>query len=143
MSAAAQLTQWSRRCAPVIFIAIVLGSALSAVPTLQWNLHLWRRLNETHRLAPQSAMDVRFRALRAYLPANGVVCLRQTPASAADVTAAASIRVQYALAPLLIVEGDVCDYTIVVGQGAAAVPMGDARVVHVFDDELLLRRSAP
>jgi hypothetical protein len=111
---------------------------------LQWNLHVWQRLNETHRLPPQSAMDTRFKALRAYLPSDRPVCLRQTPASAADVTAAASIRVQYALAPQLVIEGDGCDYTIVVGQGAAALPADGTRVVHVFDDELLLvRRSAP
>ena len=138
------MTRWARRAAPLGFVAIVVSSVLSARASIQWNLHLWQRLNETHRLAPQAAMDTRFRALRAYLPTDGPVCLRQTPAGAADVTAAGGIRVQYALAPRLVIEGDACRYTIVVGPGAAALPVDGTRVVQVFDDELLLvRRSAP
>jgi len=127
-----------------VFVAIVLTSALSARAVLQWNLHLWQRLDEAHRLAPQTAVDNRFKALRAYLPTDRPVCLRQTPAGAADVTAAAGIRAQYALAPRLLIDGDGCSYTIVVGPGAAALPADGTRVVHVFDDELLLvRRLAP
>ena len=87
------LAQWPQRCAPVVFVAIALSSVLSGRVGLQWNLHIWQRLNETHRPAPQSAMDTRYKSLRAYLPTDGPVCLRQTPAGAADVTAAASVRV--------------------------------------------------
>jgi hypothetical protein len=135
-------TLWLRRSAPLLFSAILLISAFSVRPTLQWNLHLWHRLNELHRVAPQSALDLRYKALAAYLPSGDPVCLRQTPASAADPTAAALIRVQYALAPRLVLEGHTCEYTIIVGPGALASPLGSARLVHAFDDELLLIRQA-
>lgn len=108
----------SARHRPLVGLILLGLLALPASATARhclWNLHLWRRLLEARREAPQTALDKYLRRMEPYLPAAGPVGLVQSGAPSPEAWSRTLYLTQYALAPRLVVPSACCEFVIEYG----------------------------
>lgn len=125
--------------------ALVLVPLLASRPSLEWNLHVWKRLRDSHRSSPDDDLDRSFAELAAWLPPSGVVSVRFMQRQDAERT---FFRLQYALAPRQLVRSRSLDEPLIIEVGPASAATSlthDARYLMVGEnDELrVLRRVEP
>ena len=68
--------RWIRSARAIAGGAVLLLLCLPAsdmLPVAQWNLHIWGRLRQLARNAPDTSQDLANRELTAFLPATGPV----------------------------------------------------------------------
>jgi hypothetical protein len=128
--------------------ACLLLPAAGSYSAVAWNLHVWRRLRDAGRRAPDSDIDVENRALRPFLPPAGPVGF--SVASIAERGSAEQQQIeqflQYSLVPRELVLTTAPEFVIEKGPATAPASLaGNAAFVLVtaVDDDLRLFRRVP
>jgi hypothetical protein len=136
-----------RRALTVLTLPILLLSGLDCVPSIRANMHLWSRLREKHREAPDTGWDRYYRQMVPYLPERGRVGLVQVAVAGTTARARENYFLQYALAPHLVMPGSDEEFVIAYGPPAAAGSLLDpakfSLVRSFYDDFALYRRTRP
>ena len=114
--------------------------ASASLPTAQWNIHLVRRLRDLKRISPDADLDLTFRKLLPYLPANGDVGFRSVDP---DDDGRLYYRAQYALVPRQLLKAKLAEFVVEVGPAVAEGSLSHDlrfRVVTSTNDGLRLFR---
>jgi hypothetical protein len=125
----------ARSIAGTAVLLLLLVPASDLLPLTRWNWHLWGRLREAGRQAPDTATDQFYQRLAAYLPARGTVGFMSTdPLQSADVARVFGF-LQYSLSPRQIIGSADCPVVIFYSPGSA-----DPAILHEHQFALV---SAP
>src|SRR5690348_18038338 len=89
----------ARALAAAATLALILWPAGTMLPATEWNLHVWSRLRERHRRAPDTDTDALYRRVAAFTPPDAVVGLVLPPAMKPADRQRTLYFAQYALAP--------------------------------------------
>ena len=120
--------RWIRSARALAGGAVVLLLSLPAsdmLPVAQWNLHIWGRLRQLARDAPDTTQDLANRELTAFLPASGLVGFLNV--SGGDATREWYF-LQYSLAPRTVVPSIDQEFVIEYGIPTGTPGLGgDAR----------------
>jgi hypothetical protein len=127
-------------CAVLLLLALPASDSLAP---LQWNVHLWRRLRNEHKIPPDVSRDAHASQLVAYLPPSGAIGLVHSGPGTPQDRAQVHFLLQYSLAPRRLVESPDARFVIVVGEGSTRSPLLDAarfELVRSFGDGLSVFR---
>jgi hypothetical protein len=127
-------------CAVLLLLALPIWDSLAS---LRWNVHVWRRLRNEHKVAPDDWRDAYNSKLVAYLPASGPIGLVHSGPGTPKGRARNHYLLQYSLAPRRLVESSDVRFVIVVGEGSERSSLRDDshfELVRAFDEGLTVFR---
>lgn len=122
-----------RLLAGLLLLGLLALPAVASARHIRWNVHLWHRLRQAHREAPQTALDESVRRIGMYLPGHGEVGLVQTGAPSLEASSRTLYQVQYALAPRLVRPSACCEFVIVWGPAMPPLPADAGHYAQIAD----------
>jgi hypothetical protein len=131
---------WRVRLAAVVVLAYGVPLYDSVAPALV-NIRVAEGLHAEHRRSPDLQSDDLLRQLIPYLPRAGTVGLVLSDAVDFVERQRLHYRLQYALAPRIVVLGTVPDFVVVYGPGQSLLPAQEFVLVRQFGDVRLYRRG--
>ena len=106
----------SRRVLSGMVAALLFLPASASIPTAQWNIHLIQRLRGMKRVAPDTEVDLTYRKLVPFLPAQGDVGFHSVDSSD---DGRLYYRAQYALVPRQLSRSTQHEFVIEIGPADA------------------------
>jgi hypothetical protein len=113
----------TRSIAGAAILLLLLVPASDLLPLTRWNWHIWARLRQAGREAPDTALDRSYHQLVAYLPVRGEVgFMSADPLQSTDVARVFGF-LQYSLSPRQLVASADCPVVIFYSPGSADPPI--------------------
>ena len=137
----------ARALAAAALLALVIWPAAAILPATEWNLHVWSRLRERHRRAPDTDTDALYRRVAGVTPPDAVIGLVLPPSMSATDQQRTLYFVQYAVAPRRVSVAADAPFLVAIGPGlenAPAIRAAGVSLLHdLGDDVRVYRRQRP